>query len=142
MSLFGDLDIAAASDDPFNIDEGVYEGVVSAVTTKETKDKTGKGLIITYTVTDEDSPMVGRKIDEWKNLPQPADPHNLTPEEDRDASFLKMRLKSLGVAEEDMNTVEPDDLIGTEVVFTVKKKGEYTNVVKVELPDGSSDTGW
>lgn len=140
MSLFGDLDIAAAADDPFNIDEGVYEGTISAVTKKESNDKTKKGLVITYTVTDEESPMIGRKIDEWKNLPQPADPHNMTPEEERDVSFLKMRLKSLGVAEEDMNTVEPEDLIGTDVVFTVKKKGEYTNVVKVELPSGSSDT--
>lgn len=142
MSLFGDLDIAAAADDPFNIDEGVYAGVVSGVTTKKSNDGTKKGLVLTYTVTDEDSPMVGRKIDEWKNMPQPEDPHNMTPEEERDASFLKMRLKSLGVAEEDMNTVGPEDLISTEVIFTVKKKGEYTNVVKVELPDGSSDTGW
>src|SRR3546814_6836540 len=41
--------------------EGVYEGTISAVTTKESNDKTKKGLVITYTVTDEESPMeIGR----------------------------------------------------------------------------------
>lgn len=140
MSLFGDLDIASAADDPFNIDEGIYRGVLSNVQTKKSNDGTKKGTVFTYTVTDEESPMVGRKIDEWKNLPQPADPDSLTPEEERDLSFLKMRLSSLGVAEEDMNTVEAKDLIGTECVFTVKKKGDYTNVVKVELNSG--DTDW
>lgn len=141
MSLFGDLDIASAADDPFNIDEGMYRGVVTAAQVKKSNDGTKKGFVLTYTVTDEESPMVGRKIDEWKNLPQPEDPDTLTPDEERDRSFLKMRLRSLGVEEEEMNTVGPDDLIGKDVVFTVKKKGDYTNVVKVELDSGDT-AGW
>lgn len=140
MSLFGDLDVQHAADDPFNIEEGIYKGTISDVKVKQSSKGT-TGLVLTYTVTDEESPMVGRKIDEWKNVPQPADPENLTPEEERDRSFLKMRLKSLGIPESEMNNVGTDDLVGLDVVFTVKKKGEYTNVTKVELADDSTD-GW
>lgn len=143
MSLFGDLDIQNAQDDPFNIDEGTYKGTVTAVAVKEHKDKTKKGLVFTYTVIDEESPMLGRKIDEWKNLPQPEDPSNLTPEEERDASFLKMRLKSLGIPEDEMNSVGAEDLLAIDVYFTVKKKGEYTNVTKVELAsDVEANATW
>ena len=52
-------------------------------------------------------------------------------------SFLKMRLKSLGVPETRMNTLQPEDLVGTDVVITVKKNGESTNITKVEIYTGS-----
>lgn len=130
MSIFGDLDIASASDDPFSVAPGTYEAVVSDVEVKDNKDKTLKGLWITYTITGETEN--GKNVSEWKTIPAPADPKNPSAEDKRSMSFLKMRLSSLGIPESRMNSVQPEDLIGTEVAITVKKNGEYTNVTKVE----------
>lgn len=130
MSIFGDLDIANAEDDPFSIPPGTYEATVSDVEVKDNKDKTLKGLWITYTVIGETEN--GKKVSEWKTIPAPADPKNPSAEDKRSMSFLKMRLSSLGIPESRMNSVQPEDLIGTDVAITVKKNGEYTNVTKVE----------
>lgn len=138
MSIFGDLDIANAENDPFSVAPGTYEATVSDVEVKDNKDKTLKGLWITYTITGEDV-ETGKKVTEWKTIPNPADPKNPSAEDKRAMSFLKMRLSSLGIPESRMNTVGPEDLIGTDVVITVKKNGEYTNVTKVE-PYGHRDS--
>lgn len=136
MSLFGDLDVAAAADDPFSIENGTYEATVSKVEVKDSANGEKRGLFITYTVTDEDSPMLGRSVSEWKTIPKVNNPANITSEEARDLSFLKMRLSSLGVPESAMNSVQEDDLIGIDVIITVKRNNEYTNVTRVS-PVGS-----
>lgn len=138
MGLFGDLDIAAAADNPFAVDPGTYPATVSDVVVKESKDKTKTGLNFTYTITGE-GPMVGRNVSEWKTLPTPANPKNPTAEEAQALSFLKMRLASLGIPEARMNSIVPEDLVGIDVVITVKQKDEYTNVTKVVLADESSN---
>lgn len=135
MSIFGDLDIANAQDDPFSVAPGTYPATVSDVEVKDNKDKTLKGLWITYTVQGEQE--TGKKVTEWKTIPSPVDPKNPSAQDQRDMSFLKMRLKSLGVPETRMNTLQPEDLVGTDVVITVKKNGGYTNITKVEIYTGS-----
>lgn len=135
MSLFGDLDIASAADNPFSVDPGTYSATVSNVELKDSKAGDKTGLFFTYTITG-DGPMVGRSVSEWKTVPQPENPKSPTAEEAQALSFLKMRLASLGIPEARMNTVTPDDLIGIDVVITVKQKDEYTNITKVVLATG------
>lgn len=134
MSLFGelDVDIAAADDNPFEVPAGIYSGFVSDVEVKESQ-KGNQGLMITYTVGPDDAEYAGRTIGEWKNLPVPGDAKAA-----QAASFLKLRLLSLGVPEDKINSIEADDLIGTAVVFTVADgKDGYKNIRKVTLDEGS-----
>lgn len=131
MGLFGDLDVASAEDNPWLVPSNTYEADVFKVELKEKDDK--KGLVFTYKISSGEHE--GKQVSEYKNIPTPVDPKNPTPEEKTAASYLKMRLASLGVPESRMNTVEPNDLQGLPVVITVKVNGEYTNVTRVELRD-------
>lgn len=129
MGLFDGLDVASAADNPFEVEPGTYDAVVTGVETKPTKDESKIGLNIEFTIEQPGGPMDGRKVMEWKQIPSDV----TTAEGARAASFLKQRLANLGVPESRMNDVDSDDLIGTECVVSVKKNGEYTNVTKVAL---------
>lgn len=134
MGIFGDLDVEAAADDPFAVDDGTYNGTITKCEAKPTKNGDKIGLTLEYTITDE-GPMAGRKVSEWKHIPRSGDENAANA-----ASFLKQRLISIGVPADRINSFEPEDALGTDVVFTVKKNGEYTNVTRVALPDGGGST--
>lgn len=140
MGLFDGLDVASAADNPFEVEPGTYRCVVTGAEARPTQAGDKVGLNIEYTIQDDEAgAMNGRKITEWKHIPQPADPANPTAKEAQSASFLKQRLVNLGIPESRMNDVEGDDLLGIECVVTVKKNGEYTNVTKVTVDSGSSE---
>lgn len=138
MGIFGDLDVEAAADDPFAIEDGTYNATITECSVKDNKDKTKKGLTFKYQITD-DGKMHGRKAQEWKNIPSSDDPQDV---KDRDASYLKQRLLSIGIPADRINTFEPEDALGTDVVITVKNKDGFANVNRVILPESdSSDAG-
>jgi hypothetical protein len=134
MGLFGDLDVASAEDNPWAVPANTYEATLFEVSVKEDKNKK-PGLMLVYKISSGDH--AGKTVSEWKVIPQPADPKNPNADEKKAASYLKQRLASLGVPESRMNTVDTNDLLGTEVVITVKVNGDYTNVSKVEPRSGS-----
>jgi len=136
MSLFGELDVQSASDDPFGVPVGIYEAFVYEVKTGPTKKGDKVGLSILYKV--DGGEHDGKVVSEWKQIPQIMDPKNPTADEARSLSFLKQRMLSLGVTEDQINTVSPDDLVGTKVVITLKQNGEYTNISKVAKHNGES----
>jgi len=103
---------------------GVYKGNVFNAKVQDLPGK-GKFLIFTYKVNDPDSRYHGESVDEWFSL----DP-NATNVKKR---FLKQRLESLDVPESRFSSFNPNDVIGTDVFFTVKINGQYTNVTKVAL---------
>lgn len=131
MGLFGDLDIASAEDDPWSVPSNTYEATVYTVEVKETQDKSKTGLNIVYKISSGEHE--GKTVREWKEIPK----GSTTPEEKKAASFLKMRLASLGVPESRMNSIDVNDLQGLDVIINVKVNGEYTNVTKVALPDSA-----
>lgn len=132
MSLFEGLDVASAADNPFEIPANTYLTTITSVASGPTRNEDKVGMTITYTIQEGD--YAGDDITEWKQIPTPADPHNLTKEEKRSLSFLKMRLLELGVPEDRINSVSEDDLVGLDVYVTTKEgKNGYTNVQKVEL---------
>jgi hypothetical protein len=134
MGLFGDLDVASADDNPWAVPANTYEADVYLVEVKTDKNE-NKGLSILYKISSGDHE--GKTVSEWKIIPQPADLNNLTPEENKARSYLKMRLASLGVPEERMNDVNVNDLMGLPVTVKVTVNGEYTNVTRVELRNGA-----
>lgn len=115
--------------------DGTHHGYLTKAEVRTKKDTT-KSLVLTYRVADGENEQ-GKTIDEWKSLPitvqGPTGPRFATEDDERNARFLKQRLISLGVPEDRINTLNPGDLQGTEVYFTVKSKGEYTNVTFVKL---------
>ena len=129
MSLFGELDVESAEDNPFAIPDGVYDAAVFEVKVGPTKNKDKVGMTLVYKITE--GPQTGKTVQEWKHVPQPADAKNPTEEEARALSYLKARMISLGVPAEKINTIQSDDLLGREVVITLVTKGEYQNVRKV-----------
>lgn len=128
--FLSDLGLDKIDDDPNEVPAGKYTGFLFDARVVELKDAAkGKRLVLTYKVADEGAHK-GKTVDEWKSV-NPFD-------DARTKGFLKQRMKSLGVPEERLGSITPDDLIGTPVNFTVKKNGEYTNVTFVEVRDGNS----
>lgn len=138
MGIFGDLDVQAAADDPFAVDDGTYNATITKSEVKQSKDETKTGLMLTYQITDEGS-MNERKVSEWKTIPKPGDENA-----DSAASWLKQRLLSIGIPADRINSFEPEDALGIDVVITVKNNNGYANVNKVVLANeaaGSSSGG-
>lgn len=135
MSLFGELDVQSAEEIDYSIPDNTYPAFVFDVKVGRTKADPSKnkvsklGMTIVYKISEGD--YEGRQVQEWKQIPEPVDPKNLTEDEKKSLSYLKTRMLSLGVPENRVNSVGPDDLIGSEVVITLVSKGEYQNVRKV-----------
>ena len=118
-----------AKDSDWSIANGVYPASISDSKVAEFNGKTK--WQITYRIDPDFETYGGRLVSEWFDL----DP-NLS--EDR-KQFLVRRLASLEIPPEEQETLEPADVIGTEVTITVKNKPSadgtrtFTNVTKVVL---------
>lgn len=122
MSLFGDLDIASASDDPFGIPAGTYPCIISDAKAGRNKDDNKTGLTIFYKITEGEP--AGNTAQEWKTIQSDGDTDPKSDANKKNASYIKMRLRELGIPEDRMNTVEPNDLKGIEGYVTM---GEPNN---------------
>lgn len=131
MSLFGELDVASADDDPYSIPDNTYETFLYDVKVGPTKANDKIGMTLVFKISE--GQYEGREIREWKWVPQPVDPKNPTQEEASAASYLKARMVDLGVTADRMNSIEPDELIGIKCTVTVKTKNGYANVRGVKL---------
>lgn len=130
-SIFGDLDIEGASDDPFGVPVGVHPVQVTDVKVIRPKADDKDMLLLEYKVTDGDA--TGNTVQERKTIKTDGEDAN-SPSARRNASFLKIRLKELGVPEARLNSVKPDDLIGVEGFLTIGEPNNgYTNVKSFSL---------
>lgn len=140
-NIFGDLDIASAADDPFAVTDGTYEALLTKSSVEKSLAKGTRGLTFEYTIHDaDDEEMNGRKISEWLTIPTEDDENKST-----FMSFIKRRLKSLGVPEDEMNTVQTSELIGIEVVVSVATKTgkdgvDRQNITKLRLANDEEGT--
>jgi hypothetical protein len=139
MGLFGDLDVASASEDVFGVPDATYSAIVKGVKMSKSDNKTDErgnalvGMTVTYKLDDPESQYVGREVGQYQTVPQPPSGEPMTARETQNAGYLKRLLKNLGVPEERMNDVNSEDLVGQEVYITTKKNGDYTNVTRVVL---------
>lgn len=156
MSLFGELDVASANENPYYKDDGDYNCTITSAEKKVANNASeSKGLVIKYTIDDGDKK--GLSIQEWKPLPEPWHLKGFESREDmenkvnyddevaskaaRSMSFLKARLMDLGFPPEKMNTLDPKDFYGIQVVVTIKNKNDRENVTAVELRNKKSSSG-
>lgn len=128
---------------------GTWAGVVSDAGTQTDKNEINN-LVIEYSVNVEGKtePM---KYSEWLKIPKGkrSDWDFETVVNDKGhtqgnfnewaLAALKTRLLSLGIPEQRLNTVNPENLIGHDVVVTFfKDKGDYTKVKRVVLANKPS----
>jgi hypothetical protein len=127
-SLFGGLDIASASDDPFALPVDSYYCTITGAVVAPTKNNPDKyGITYTYTVTD--GSYRGQSISDWKEVPSPVskmrEENGSDWEPDKDylqkLSFLKQRSISFGIPEDRINEVKASDLLGLDIVVTLGK---------------------
>lgn len=139
MSFLDDLnlDTVDGSAIDYSIPNGVYPAMINSSELVENQKKPGMNQWrITYKLDSEVETYGGRTVSEFFDL-DPSLP------DDRKA-WLKRRLVSLGFDDDDIKTMEPADVIGIEVMVTVKNRkvgdNTYTNVTKVELGHVVSDS--
>lgn len=131
MSFLNDAGVVGleATESDFFVANGVYAATIS-----DSKIAEFNGVNkwqITYKIDPEDENFGGKTVSEW---------FDLSPDLAADRKqFLVRRLASLEITPEEQATLEPADVIGTEVTITVKNKPSadgtrtFTNVTKVVL---------
>ena len=128
MSLFGDLDLESAPDDPNAIPDGTYRAFLTDLKKGPTKDGSKVGVTFKYKVSE--GAYDGHQVTEWKSAN--------TSDDDTTKAWLKQRIIGLGVPADRMSSVDPDDLIGKDVYITVKNRNGFANVNKVTLADSAA----
>lgn len=148
MSIFGEigLDSEEIADVNAPLPDGQYIGnLFNVKVLPDKKNVPFRQIMFIYKVNDENKPnMKGREQAEFFKMP-PEGVAVGTPafnsagtQEHRDKvkqslGFLKARLKSLGVPEDQISQCDPKTLIGADVIFNVLTKNGYTNIAKVVL---------
>lgn len=139
MSVFDGLGLETVKVEQANtLPDGQYIGFVSEAKIVTKKDG-NLALVITYTVRDEDSENNGKRQVEWRTFPRMIDVDGVQryaeEKDERDARFLKMRLLSLGIKEDEIPGLDVTDIQGTPVKFTVRTNNGYKNIRWVETLD-------
>lgn len=142
----GSLGLDNVSADPNDIPDGKYAGSVFKSEYVYLENDDSISHVITYKV--DDGEHKGAQRAEWfklGNQPVRDEAGNVTSlnvtMDDTKRRWYKKRLVDLGVPEEQINTVKPEDLIGKQVTFGVKRNGQYINVNFVEVRGGSLTAG-
>jgi hypothetical protein len=125
----------------FEIEDGIYEFEIGDVFVKNGSQNypDRSWIIVEYLLGDS-----GQKKSEMFELP--VDPSNMTDKERQKIGFYISRMQDLGVAREDVNTVDRDDLIGlrgTLQVYSQSGKGAnkgkmFQNIKNVKVAKGDA----
>jgi hypothetical protein len=133
MSFLNDAGVVGmeAAESDFFVANGTYPAIIS-----DSKISEFNGVNkwqITYKVHPEVESYGGKTVSEW---------FDLSPDiQDKYKQWLVRRLSSLAISTQEQATLEPADVIGTEVTITVKNKPSadgtrtFTNITKVMLGD-------
>lgn len=136
MGLLDDyqIDLNEVEEPNYDIDDDFYEFVVSDMFIKEgtKKDPNAVNLVIDYSLGDS-----GKSKQEWFGLPE--DASSPTTKEIQKLGFLKLRLKSLGASDEQLQSIDPDDFIGLSGTLEVFTNKGYQNIRNVRLDEDASD---
>jgi hypothetical protein len=128
MGLFGDQDAAEVNDNPFFVDEGIYESVLTGLELR-TVEKDGNDshkLLVQWTI-EEDGDYEGFNLSEWLNVYLTAEEASRVEKKQftMDKARAKARLTAIGLSNEDM-----DDLIDEDGVLNEALVEEYIGVKK------------
>lgn len=148
MSLFGDLDVESAEDNPWFKPDGPYECYLHSVKVGPTKGGDKMGMMLEYKIAS--GSKAGRLISEWKWVPttnqiqgykslHPVDGQVKDDEFGEKAaqavSYLKARMKDFGIPSDRINKMEAEDLLALELhlTVTIQNKNGSENVRAVAL---------
>lgn len=140
-SLFGDMDIANISDDPFEVAPNTYWCICTESYVKEsTKDgDTVVNLIIKWQIDEPDNEYHGNTLTEFYKLFPGQRYEDLDANEKKAMKFLKRRLRrGFDLSEEEMNKLRPSSLIGEGAFVTVvvtDGKGQHTGKTFTNVRD-------
>jgi len=123
MSIFSDVNFDEGSDNPFGLESGDYDVVVSEAKI-ERSEKGNLGLWVTFSAEN------GKSIRKWTTMPE-SDQEEETRK--RNTSFLRLLLKQLGVPQDRWNQLDPEDLVGIEarIIVVPQKDSDYFQVKKI-----------
>lgn len=132
-SIFGDfgVDFENVDDDPNSVPDATYPAFLTESKIVNHKDGSTKSWVTVYKISED--AQKGKTVEDWKQV--------VGERAAADASRIKQRLLSLGVPRTALNSIAHEDLIGTAVMITTKKNGQYTNLVNVRLPEGDAIAG-
>lgn len=126
--LLGDLGLDDVSANPNFVADGGYVAVVTYKVGGSKKNPNHRYLIFSYAIetTADGSPTEykDKKISEWKSA---------MPDDDAQTkSFLKQRIMSFGVPEEEVSRFNMQTVQGGRFLIEVKNNGDFTNINRVK----------
>lgn len=124
------IDLTEVEAPSYDVPDDIYEFVVGDVYVQAgTSNHPNESWIcIQYQLGDS-----GKSKTEWFKLPQ--DMSDPTPDELKKLGYYKARLFNLGVAEEDLNSVGRDELIGLAGTLQVFTRNGFQNIKNVKLSE-------
>ena len=136
MGLFGDLDAADVSDNPFFVPADVYTCQLTDFKLKESNSG-GYGLSFVWTIQEDDSEYDGNNVSEWINVYIKDSDAKDAAALKRDRARLKSRLTAIGMSTEEMNklAVEVDDKFVIDEDIADQYIGVMALVTVVNTPD-------
>lgn len=126
------IDLTEIEAPSYDVPDDIYEFVVGDVYVQAgTNNHPDKSWICIQFQLGE----TGKSKTEWFELPK--DIYDPTPEELKKLGYYKVRLTDLGVAEEDLNSVGRDELIGLAGTLQVFTRNGFQNIKNVKLSEGN-----
>jgi hypothetical protein len=132
--FLNDLGLDNVEADPNYISDGTYPAFVFSADVRTKKDKS-KSWVLTYKIAPESPKHAGQQQQEWFDL----EPKGENAEMKK--SFLKRRVLSLGVPEDKINSLQPNDVVGIKVAMSIVHRNGYQNVGTVTVDDGVTPLG-
>lgn len=120
--LFGDLDIANVSDNPFEVAPGTYRATCTEALVKKNEETDALSLVIKWTIDEVDSEYHGMPVTEYFGLPPRGVLYeDLDAKQKRALKFFKRRLREgFDLSESEMQSLKPSELMGRDAYITVK----------------------
>lgn len=133
--LLGDLGLDDVSANPNFVADGGYVATVAVKVSGSKKEPNRRYLVFTYTIKSaaDGSPTeyASKTVQEWKSADKSDDAQQ--------KSFLKQRIMSFGIPEEEVSRFSLGMVQGATVLVEIKNNGDYTNVNRVKpLGEGVS----
>lgn len=142
--FFGDYDIEGAADDPFGVPAGTYRGTITEFDgdiSGTKKDGSGEYQGIQWEITITEGKQEGGIYPAYFSLPV----ESTSP---RSAGFMRSAIKKFlagcEIAEDRMNEIDPNELVGLDVIFkVVERKGKdgkrtFKNLDSIRLDNGAA----
>lgn len=144
MSLFGELDVESADDNPWIKKDGTYISDLTGLSVKPTKAGDKMGLSLEFKIVE--GIYKGRLIKNWLWIPSQEQLKD--PDEEKAAraaqavSQLKYTMTSMGVPADRVNSVQAEDLMAMDQKYevTIRNKNGSENVTGIAVHEESGST--